>query len=76
MSIFTVAKIWNISCPKCTRDDQLDIAAAVWVRLCPDGTDAHESEDGDHEWNEHSGIICRACGHGGNVSDFKTGEPE
>jgi hypothetical protein len=30
--------------------DEIDIAATVWVRLCPDGTDVTLASYGDHAW--------------------------
>ncbi|MFI5109732.1 MAG: hypothetical protein ACHP78_12900 [Terriglobales bacterium] len=41
----------GLRCPECGKSDQLDIAATVWVRLCPDGTDVTAAECGDHEWD-------------------------
>lgn len=61
---------FGLRCAECGRGDEIDIAATVWVRLCPDGTDATTATNGDHEWCDHSGALCAACGHGGNVSDF------
>lgn len=64
-------------CPNCGASDQIDIAATVWVRLIQseDGseieTDADQAEDKSHDWSEHSGVICRACGFGGNVDQFE-----
>jgi hypothetical protein len=67
---------FGLRCPKCGRGDEIDIAATVWVRLCPDGTDIFAAANGDHEWSDHSGAVCIACGYSGNVSDFsKQGEP-
>jgi hypothetical protein len=57
-------------CPKCGQDDQIDIRAAVWVRLCPDGTDIFAAENGDHEWNDDATAICQGCGHTATVGKF------
>jgi hypothetical protein len=68
---------FGLRCPDCGKGDQIDIAATVWVRLCPDGTDVMQGANGDHEWSNHSGAACAACGHAGTVSDFsRSGEPE
>jgi hypothetical protein len=37
---------WNLRCPDCGGADAIDIAATVWVRLCPDGTDVTFSHNG------------------------------
>ena len=66
----SVAKEWHLRCPKCGRDDQLDIEALVMVRLTPDGTDADESISGDHTWGDDSVIVCAACDHTAKVKDF------
>lgn len=67
---------FGLRCPECGKGDEIDIAATVWVRLCPDGTDATHAANGDHEWCDHSGAICAACGHAGNVNEFSnSGEP-
>jgi hypothetical protein len=68
----TVKEAWNMACPKCGDDDQIDICAHVWVRLCPDGTDITEAENGDHEWSDSSKAVCCACGHTANVRKFRT----
>jgi hypothetical protein len=67
----TVRQMWESSCPKCGRDDQIDVAAMVWVRLFPDGTDQDEAQNTDTEFNQQSGAICAACGFNGNLGDFK-----
>lgn len=57
-------------CPKCGNDDEIDICADVWVRLCSDGTDVSVAKNGDHHWSAYHGAVCQNCGHGGNVGDF------
>ncbi len=58
-------------CPKCGKADEIDIAATVWVRLCPDGTDVTQAANGDHEWEDSSPVKCCACGHDGTVASFQ-----
>lgn len=56
---------WQMCCPnpKCGKDDMLDIAATVYVRLTADGTDADASETGlGHEWGPQSPVTCGHCG--------------
>jgi hypothetical protein len=67
----TVASYWKMRCPnpECKRDDALDVYATVCVRLTPDGSDADESGDGDHDWDGETGCVCRACNWSGKVSD-------
>jgi hypothetical protein len=67
-----IENAFAMKCPKCGASDEIDVAATVWVRLCPDGTDVTAAEDGDHEWSDQSGAVCHGCGFGGNVDDFKT----
>ena len=62
----------DMTCPKCGADDRIDIQAAIWVRLTPDGTDAEASDSGgDHEFDPESPAHCCACGHAGHVADFQ-----
>ena len=56
--------------PDCGRSDEIDIAATVWVRLCPEGTDVTAAECGDHEWENSSTAKCCACGHCATVAAF------
>lgn len=63
----TASSEWNLRCPDCGGTDAIDIAATVWVRLCPDGTDPMLSHNGDHEWGEDSPVCCAACHFHGQV---------
>lgn len=69
----TVKEVWNMCCPQCKQDRHLDITALVDVRLTPNGTDADESDSGDHEWDDGSPCSCRNCCFEGKVKDFKAG---
>lgn len=71
MSKETVKSNWQMACPKCRRDSKIDIAANIWVRLVPDGTDQDESADSSVDWNDDSLCICRACGHAGAAKQFE-----
>ena len=62
---------WNLRCPDCARADAIDIAATVWVHLCPDGTDITLSHNGDHAWDEDSSVCCVACGFHGQVRQLR-----
>ena len=66
----TLDNQWNLCCPGCAQDDEIDIAATVWVRLCPDGTDVTLAHNGDHEWTDTSAAHCGSCGHRGTVASF------
>lgn len=61
-------------CPACGSDD-LEVAISVWARLQQYGqgeysTFTDEARNGDHEWDDNSGMACRTCDHGGNVDAF------
>jgi hypothetical protein len=65
-------------CWKCGQEDHLGIAALVWARLIQHGPNRDQAsdfetevEDGDHEWDDDSGMRCGACGYTGKVVDFK-----
>ena len=62
---------FNLKCPSCGRGDSLDIAATLWVRLTPDGTDADASRVGDHEWDNSSAATCE-CGWSGFAAYLKS----
>ena len=57
-------------CPKCGRNDELDVQALIWVRITEDGTDADLAEDKDHTWEDDSPIVCNSCGWQGKVKEF------
>src|SRR3954468_21602835 len=54
---------FDMRCPKCSGETQIDIAATVWVRLTGDGTDADEAADGGHFWDDDSRARCVGCDH-------------
>jgi hypothetical protein len=62
---------FDMRCPKCGSEDQIDIAATVWVRLTRDGTDADEAAEGGRFWDDDSAARCAACDHQGTVKDFE-----
>jgi phage FluMu protein Com len=64
----------NIHCPKCWTDNQIDIAATVWLRVTENGTDADESKDGQHDYTPRSDAACNACGYYGRLQDFEQDE--
>jgi len=66
-----MTNIFDMRCPKCGNEDQLDVQAKLWIRLCEDGTDADASEDGNHEFGAESPAQCCACGHCGTVREFE-----
>lgn len=61
----------NLRCPDCGGTDAIDIAATVWVRLCPDGTDIMLSHNGDHEWDDDSPVFCATCHFRGRVRHLR-----
>mgnify|MGYP003664299060 CR=1 FL=1 len=70
----SVKSQWNMACPKCRRDDCIDIVASVTVRLAEDGTDTDASSDQSHEWGDTSVAGCKACGHIGTVREFRSAD--
>jgi hypothetical protein len=64
-----MANSFNYACPSCKGTDSIDIAAQVFVRLVPDGTDCDLSRDGDHTWEDDSPATC-GCGWVGTVKDL------
>jgi hypothetical protein len=62
---------FDMRCPKCGGDTRIDIAATVWVRLTPDGTDTDEATEGGHFWDDDSPARCDACDHNGKVKEFQ-----
>lgn len=68
----TVQDEWSMACPKCGKDDEIDVLASLYVRLTPDSTDADASHDGEHAWSPASAAKCCACGHSGIVREFTT----
>jgi len=66
-------------CPQCG-SECLDVQIVTWAGLQqyrPDRewqieTDATEAQDGSHEWNGQSPMICRGCGHLGNAGTFRS----
>lgn len=63
---------WSMRCPKCGRDDGLQIVITTFARLTPDGTE----DVGDHEWEDDSVCRCGHCYWAGKVSDAKIEEGE
>jgi hypothetical protein len=66
-----IARYWSVRCPQCSMSDEIDIAATVWVRLCPNGTDPTLAANGDQEWTDDSGACCNACGFHAQVREFQ-----
>ena len=53
-------------CPKCFRDDSLQVVYTGSAHLTSNG-----SEDvGDHEWDSDTTCHCGACGHSGKLETF------
>lgn len=71
----TVSREWGICCPVCRRDDALDVQAAVWVRVTPNGA-TDESHNGIHEWDNDSLCTCVSCGWSGFARDAALEGPQ
>jgi hypothetical protein len=69
-----MSNFFDLRCPKCSSENEIDVQAAVWLRLTEDGTDADAAECGDHEYNQHSPATCNTCGYIGKLRDFEQEE--
>ena len=65
-----MSNCFEMRCPQCGGEDQIDIQATHWVRLTSDGTDAHVADNSGHEWEDKSPATCCDCGHAGIVKTF------
>jgi hypothetical protein len=65
-----IQNAFGMKCPHCGSSNRIDVAATVWVRLCPDGTHVFDAANGDHEWMDKSAAYCDSCGHIGTVASF------
>ncbi|KAB2912714.1 MAG: hypothetical protein F9K29_18310 [Hyphomicrobiaceae bacterium] len=68
----TVRETFGLACPKCGRDEELEVWAFTGVLLTPDGT--VEAKDSVHEWSESHHCECRACGFQAQVDAFTVDE--
>ncbi|MCY4400865.1 MAG: hypothetical protein OXE96_16220 [Gemmatimonadetes bacterium] len=52
----------GVACPRCGNDEQLRIAATVWLDMTDDGTVPSEAPArGDHEWDNDTITECPKC---------------
>ena len=65
-----MSNLFNMKCPHCGAEDQIDVAITGWVRLTPDGSDPAAAEDSESYFDTDSEAICWACRKCGTVSDF------
>jgi len=66
-------------CPQCKKTNCIDVSATVWVRITENSldnvqTDADESMDGSHYWDDDAAATCCDCGFSGTVADFDNDE--
>ena len=66
----TVRELFGLACPKCQDDACLSLVLTTWATLRADGTEPF----GDHEWDEASPCVCKACDLSGVVADFVCAE--
>ena len=64
----TVSEEWGMSCPKCTKDDQIFVSGRVELLVTPDGTEDTCSKF--HEWDDNSYAHCGYCFYDGKVHNF------
>lgn len=69
-----MSNLFDMHCPKCGSEDQIDIQASIWIRVCTDSTDADAANCGDHEFTPDSTACCNACGYWATVAAFTAGE--
>jgi hypothetical protein len=67
----SVLKEWNMRCPECCSDEEIEICCNIWARLHTDGTTTDDTQDGSHEWNTENPAKCRRCDFSGKVLDFE-----
>jgi len=63
----------DLACPQCGSQEEIDIQALVWTRLCEDGTDpdaADRHHESAAEWSDNSAAACAKCGWDGRVADL------
>lgn len=61
----------NIRCPKCRRDDGIDIEATVWLHVGTEGTAPEiAATEGHFDYTPRSPAICRHCSFVGRLSNF------
>jgi hypothetical protein len=63
----TVRENYEMECPSCKSDKDIQIQIELWVNLTPDGTLVG---DQDHEWVGENPARCTYCDHVGTVRDF------
>jgi len=66
-----MTNFFDMKCPKCGDENEIDIQASVWLRVTSNGTDADASNCGDHHWTPASPAECGNCGYTGLVKDFE-----
>jgi ribosomal protein S27E len=67
----TVRAYHDVQCPKCGRDDELDVFATVYVRLTPEGSDTDQAENVIHSWGAATPVRCHSCDHDGTIFEFR-----
>lgn len=61
-------------CPECGSKD-LRVSVSVIAHLYQEDDGNFQTEvAGDHEWGEHSTMVCNACGHIHDASQFECAE--
>lgn len=68
----------GMCCPDCGNEDELLIAATMFVSVRDDGTDPYVGtfEDHSQDWDDNSACKCPECQHVGTVGEFKGKDPE
>jgi hypothetical protein len=65
-----MSNLFDMRCPQCGSEHQIDIHASIWIRVCAEGTDADAANCVDHEFAPDSRACCNGCGHLATVAAF------
>ena len=62
----------GLRCPLCGEEEPFQISCTTMVDMWDGGSEQHY----DLEWNDDSAIICKQCGHCGEVKEFMIANQE
>jgi hypothetical protein len=68
-----MANFLNLRCPRCLRDDAIDIEATVWLRVGAEGTEPEASAtEGHFDYRPRSLAVCAHCTYQGRLFTFES----
>lgn len=63
----------DVECPRCGHDEELRVAATIWIDVTDDGSVPSEAPGRtDHEWDGDSITECPECGYTSRFRAFHT----